>query len=260
MCENLASSLVGLRPRLTKGSQVLKTGPASWRLEIPAGPAGRYRLAQIDDYSGLERRTFRWQEPMLLTLRGRASAADLPGTWGFGLWNDPFGLGLIGGVELLRLPALPNAAWFFFASSANYLSLRDDQAAHGGLAATFCSPRLPAALLALGAPALPLLFFPPMARWLRRLGRRVVQQESAAISGEPGEWREYRLEWRSGEITLQVDRKIMLQTPVAPRGRLGLVIWIDNQFMAIPPNGRLRLGNLPNPTPAWIEFDILELG
>lgn len=260
MPERTMNSLPGLRPRLAGGGQVISNGPASWRLEIPTGPAGQYRLAQIDDYNGLERRAFRWHTPMHLTVRGRASAANLPGTWGFGLWNDPFGLGLIGGVEFFRLPALPNAAWFFFASPDNYLSLRDDQVAYGGLAATFFSPRLPTALLAPAAPALPFLFFPPMARWLRRLGRRVVQQESAAISDEPSEWREYRLEWYPEKVILQVDGQEILQTQVAPRGRLGLVIWIDNQYMAIPPNGRVRLGTLPNPIPAWIEVEILELG
>src|SRR2546427_795796 len=39
-----------LRPRTTRGAQVETIAPGHWRLTIPAGPAGRYRLAQLDDY------------------------------------------------------------------------------------------------------------------------------------------------------------------------------------------------------------------
>jgi hypothetical protein len=60
-------------------------------------------------------------------------------------------MAILKGTEMLRLPALPNTAWFFFASPPNYLSLRDDLPAQGALAAVFRSPRLPASLLVLGA-------------------------------------------------------------------------------------------------------------
>src|SRR5512139_912562 len=86
-----------LRPRHTRGAQVVQIGPAGavkstvWRLEIPAGSAGHYRLAQLDDYSGRPRWKFPWRAPFRLALRARASASEIPGTWGFGLWNNPFG-------------------------------------------------------------------------------------------------------------------------------------------------------------------------
>jgi hypothetical protein len=37
------------------------------------------------------------------------------------------------------------------------------------------------------------------------------------------------------------------------------VIWIDNQYAALPPTGRLSFGALPNPQPAWIEISDLSL-
>jgi len=75
----------------------LKVG--AWRLEFPPGPQGRYRLAQLDDYSHQSRKSFPWQPPVTLSLQARVSAPALPGTWGFGLWNDPFSLSLgFGGV------------------------------------------------------------------------------------------------------------------------------------------------------------------
>ena len=239
-----------LKPRFTRGAQVVQTAPAGWRLEIPAGPAGRYRLAQVDDYSGRLRGRFPWRMPFCLALRARASAQDLPGTWGFGLWNNPFGMGVY------SLPALPNTAWFFFASQQNYLSLRDDLPAQGGLAATFCSPRWPAALFLPGAPFLPLLELPPAMRLARRVGRGIVRQAGAAMLHDPTEWHTYILEWAEQQVSLLVDGQTVLQTAIAPRGPLGLVIWIDNQYAAAPPDGRLRFGTLANPEPAWIEVEI----
>src|SRR5437879_6259384 len=94
-----------LRPRTTPGADVETIAPGHWRLTMPAGPAGRYRLAQLDDYAGLRRAGFPWQPPLRLALRARVSAAGLPGTWGFGLWNDPFGIGVGLGGGARRLPA-----------------------------------------------------------------------------------------------------------------------------------------------------------
>jgi hypothetical protein len=226
---------------------------AGWRLSIPAGPAGHYRLAQIDDYSELRRRSFPWNAPFQLSLRARASAAVIPGTWGFGLWNDPFGMGILSKVGGARLPVLPNAAWFFFASPANHLSLRDDLQAQGALAATFRSRNWPAALLALGAPGLALLAIPATARILRRLMRRFVGQDATALQLDPTEWHEYCLEWRQEAVDFQVDGQLVFHTEIAPVGSLGLVIWIDNQYAAFPADGRLRYGMLANPEETWIE-------
>ncbi len=253
--ENPSSRLLsGLQANLTPGAQVVPGESGAWRLTIPPGPAGRYRLAQLDDYGSLPRRAFRWTPPFSFTLRARASANSIPGTWGFGLWNDPFGMGLLTGKELLRLPALPNTAWFFFASPPNYLSLRDDLPAQGGLCATFHSPTWPALLSILGVLGLPFLFVPPAVRVFRRLARRFVRQEATLLEHNPTEWHTYGLEWQTGSTRFLVDGKVVLQTPVCPRGRLGLVIWVDNQYAALPPTGRLGYGMLPYSEPAWIEI------
>ena len=247
-----------LTPRYTLGAQVVRLHSGGWWLEIPEGLAGHYRLAQLDDYSNLPRRSFLWQAPLNLTLRARASQSSLPGTWGFGLWNDPFALSLGFGGER-HLPALPNTAWFFFASAPNYLSLRDDLPAQGELAATFQSPRWPAAVLALGALALPLLVLPPVARLIRHVGRRIVRQDAVALQADPTEWHTYRLEWSQRRVIFCVDGSSVLETGVAPLGPLGLVIWVDNQYAAWPPSGRLSYGTLPNPQPAWIEIEDLAI-
>lgn len=242
----------------TEGAAVEEINPGHWRLHIPAGPAGTYRLAQFDDYAALKRREFHWNPPVTLQLQGRASAPHLPGTWGFGLWNDPFslGLGLGGGVR--KLPALPQAAWFFFASPPNYLSFRDDLPAVGGLAATFSSKKIPTPLLGLGAPLLPALVFRPAARLFRRLARLVIGQSAVLMPHDPTTWHDYRIVWRAEQVSFVVDGQTVLDTAVAPCSPLGLVVWIDNQYAALPPDGKLGWGTLENED-SWIEVKELEI-
>ena len=147
---------------------MIKIGENSWHLEIPARSTGGYRLAQLDDHGSLQRRDFPWKPPLTLSMEARVSAQVLPGTWGFGLWNDPFSLMLAYNKLVPRLPTFPDAAWFFHASPENYLSIRNDLPANGFLAATFRSKKMPFALLALASPILALAFIPGFAQLVRQ--------------------------------------------------------------------------------------------
>lgn len=249
-----AAASPALERRATAAAEVRAVAPGRWRLSIPAGPAGRYRLAQLDDYSRRQRPAFAWRPPLRLTLSARASQPALAGTWGFGLWNDPFSANLGLGGAARRLPTLPNAAWFFYASPPNHLAVHDHHPAQGYLAATFASPAVPAPVLALAAPALPLLAWPRVARRLRRLARRLVAEDAALLAVDPTAWHTYELDWLAGGVRFYVDRRLAFETAVAPRGPLGLVLWIDNQYAAFPPAGRLRFGTLATPEPAWLEL------
>lgn len=253
----MSSYPLGLRPSLTAGAAIYQAGPSIWRLALPAGDARHYRLAQLDDYSHLPRRAFLHQAPVTLSLRARACNQEIPGTWGFGLWNDPFSMGLLAGNRMPRLPTLPNTIWFFFASAPNYLSLRDDLPARGGLAAAFHTPAWARRLLPVGILSLPLLALPPGRRLLRRLARRIILQQAVELATDPTEWHNYRLEWKPDAASFQVDGRILLETRLAPSGRLGLVIWIDNQYLSFTPDGRIRYGVLPCSEPAWIEISDL---
>jgi len=244
----------------TPGADVQPGATAGcWRLEIPPGPAGQYRLAQLDNYTKVARRSFPHAPPRTLHLRARVSAANLPGTWGFGWWNDPFSLSLGFGGGVRRLPALPNAAWFFFASPQNYLSFREDKPAQNFLAQTFCSPHLPVSLLSFGALAFPLMLIPPVARIMRSALRRVVREDSFAIGVDMTQWHEYRLDWRETGVTFQVDGQIF-KTDISPTPPLGTVIWIDNQFAAFHPSGKLSYGTLAYRQSAWLEVEMVHRG
>src|SRR5512146_2593802 len=129
-----------LKPRYTQGARVEEISSSHFRFSIPGGAVGAYRLAQLDDYSQLTRSQLHWHAPCSLLIKARVSENDLPGTWGFGIWNDPFTASLGLGGMARRLPALPITAWFFRASPPDYLSLRDDLPPQGFLAAVFSSP------------------------------------------------------------------------------------------------------------------------
>jgi hypothetical protein len=243
-----------LRPKHTAGAKVDDSSPGHFLLSIPGGPAGVYRLAQVDDYALSGRSHLNWHSPCGMKIRARTSRNDLPGTWGFGYWNDPFtaSLGLEGMSR--RLPALPNAAWFFHASPPNYLSLRDDLPAQGFLSAAFSSPLIPSMLLVPGLLAAPLLAWPPSARVLRHLARRLVREDACLVKTNPAEWHTYQLEIMEHATRFKLDEQMIFETPTAPLGRLGMVLWIDNQYAAFDPAGRLKYGALENP-PAWLEID-----
>jgi hypothetical protein len=225
----------------------------SWRLSIPPGPAGQYRLAQLEDYRGLTRGRFASRPARSLSLRARTSAGFQAGTWGFGLWNDPFGMALGLDGTPPRLPALPNTAWFFFASPQNYLSFREDKPAQGFMAQSFRSPAIHPLLVPAG------LAFPFSRRTTRRLLSRVIAEDARLVSADTTEWHAYRLGWERERVSFWMDEAVILETQVSPNGPLGLVIWIDNQYAAFTPEGRLGWGTLECGQEAWLDIEDLEI-
>jgi hypothetical protein len=246
--------MLDLKARTTSGAEANEYQSGSWRLSIPAGNCGAYRLAQLDDYLPRSRSKFLWQPPLYLSLSARVSAQAVPGTWGFGLWNDPFSANLGLGGMARRLPTLPDTAWFFFAAPPNYLALYDDHPAQGMLAATFSSIHLSPWLMALGAPLLPLLAVPRIAGWMRRAARHLIKESARQLELDLTAWHNYRMEWLAGQVVFLVDGATVFITPVSPQSPLGLVFWIDNQYAAFPPGGKFKYGSLANSESAWLEI------
>jgi hypothetical protein len=224
-----------------------------YRLAIPQGNARGYRLAQLDDYAKSKRGDFPHRPSLSFSLRARVSAVSLPGTWGFGLWNDPFGLSLGFGGNPFRLPALPNAVWYFHASDENYLSFGNKQG-NGFLAQVFRSPVFPLRrLMKVG------LMLPIARLKARELMNEIVEADAVRLGVDVTEWHGYRLEWSPMQSAFWVDETLVLETPVSPRPPLGLVIWIDNQYAAWRPDGKIGFGVLENTEPAWLEIKDLAL-
>ena len=246
-----------LIPHHTKDANVeqvaASTGSDAFRLSIPKGSANEYRLAQLDDYAKTPRKQFPLRYPVSLSLVARASSAAVPGTWGFGFWNDPFGMSLGFGGTGWRLPALPNAAWFFHASRENHLSFKDDKPAQGFLAQTFRSPAFHPLLIPAG------LALPFSGKATRRWLGRVVEEDGVQLDVDVTQWHSYRLDWRANRVVFEVNQVQVFESAVNPKPPLGTVIWIDNQYAAFTPEGKIGFGVLENPEPAWLEIKDIEI-
>jgi hypothetical protein len=256
---------IELFPRQIGGATVSQI-EGGWRLGMPAGDHLTYRLAQLDDFIDLARSRFRHTSPWTLRLRARISDADIPGTWGFGLWNDPFGFSIGFGGKKRRIPSLPQVTWFMHASPPNWLSFRNDPLpdsnrmvpANGLFAGTFRSPRIPSLVFAPGLLAMPLFNLKPISRFFRRLASGLIRQDGIEINIDVTDWHEYSICWLEDGCTFGVDGSEILSNPISPRPPLGLVLWIDNQFAAWTPEGRLGYGVLEN-APAWMEIKGLKI-
>lgn len=230
-----------LKPRHTTDARVEEISHESshYLLSIPSGKADRYRLSQIDDYAKTKRSRFPLRYPLTLSLSARASSEFIPGTWGFGLWNDPFGLSLGFGGNPFRLPALPNAAWFFGASPESYLSFRAERSdegvsssvdeaqvtpdphaspsaqreayiPNGFLAQTFRSPKFHPWLIPAG------MALPFSRKMTRRLLGKVIADEGTRLSVDVTQWHRYSLDWRENRVSFEVDDELVFESSVSP--------------------------------------------
>lgn len=224
------------------------------RLLMAGARRDTYSDVQIDDYAGLARRRFPWQPPLRMTVRARA-AGRLAGTVGFGFWNNPFSP--LGGT-----PALPAALWFFFGSPRSDMPLALGVSGHGWKAACIDATR-PSAL-AWAPLTLPVLLANRVPALYRRIWPHVqhsLRIAEASIIAPDQHWREYMIEWRVNGACFLVDGALVLETDRPPRGPLGFVAWVDNQWMVATPRGRFGWGLLQAEAQwldlAWVRIEPL---
>ena len=236
----------GLDPAWTPleiGGGRVGLGPAGLALSLPPQDGTAYADAQITDYAGRARRDFPWRPPLRLTVEAQASGPgdSLAGTAGFGFWNDPFQPGR------REIPRPPRAAWFFFGAPPNDLRLALDRPGHGWQAATFDASRaLFWTLLPLALPGFLLMRVPALYRALWPLGQRALGVAEAPLPADLlGAPHTYTLDWRVGRVTFAVDGATVLETARSPRGPLGFIAWIDNQYAIVTPQGRFGWGVAP---------------
>jgi hypothetical protein len=235
---------------------LVETGPPL-RLVLPP-VAGGYADAQIDDY-GLpavqRRRDYPWRPGVRLRVQARFSheAGTLQGTAGFGFWNAPFG------DPTVRWPALPQAVWFFYASAPSDLPLPLRGPGRGWFAATIDAARPAALALAPTSPLVLLLHqLPPLRRRLWPFIRRCLGISFWPLSVSMTGWHTYELHWQKAGSIFLVDGQTVYQTPHAPRGPLGFVTWLDNQYMVLTVNGRMRWGTVAITETQWLELANLQ--
>ncbi len=243
--------------RYVVGEGALEPTGHTLRLVNTDTSSRRYTDAQLDDYQGLPRCRFRWRPPLTMTVRARFShpTGQLSGTAGFGFWNDPF---MMTGA---RWPALPRALWFFYASPPSNMKLDLHAPGWGWKAATIDAGRWPFFLLAPIAPlAVPLMNIGPLYRALWPLGQRAIGVSEAVVAAEMTAWHTYTIEWGTTRAHFAVDGQTVLDCDTPPRGPLGFVMWLDNQYAVVTPWGRFGYGLLDAPGRQWMEVDAVNIG
>ena len=72
-------------------------------------------------------------------------------------------------------------------------------------------------------------------------------------------WHRYDVYWLRERVVWGVDGHVVHAADVSPRGPLGLVIWIDNQWARVTPAGSFGAGLLANAAPQWLEYRDLRI-
>lgn len=238
------------------GERPLPAGPL--RLLTPPTMKG-YVDAMIDDYGLPEiggRRDYPWRPGVSLRLRARFShgIGQLLGTAGFGFWNAPVG------DPTVRRPALPQAVWFFFGSPPNDLPLAEEGPGQGWYAATIDAASWRAKALMPLAPLVVLgNHFARLKRWWWPWIRRQLGTAFAPLAVDMTAWQNYRLVWRADGCAFYVNGRCLLETAAGPRGPLGFVCWLDNQYMRLEVDGRFGWGTLPLSVAQWLEIADLHI-
>jgi hypothetical protein len=237
--------------RVEIGEGVVEIEADHARLCLMGASSRRYSDAQLDDTRGLARRHYRWRRPLRLSLRARFShrVGELRGTAGFGFWNVPFGPGQA------RVPALPRAVWFFFGSPPHDVPLALDVAGSGWKASCLDAGRAGALVWAPAAPfALLAMRSKPLYRRLWPRIQSALGISEAEVGVDTREWHRYVVEWGADGALFLVDGRTILHAPASPRGPLGFVAWIDNQFAIASPRGRLGWGLVDIDQAQWLEM------
>jgi hypothetical protein len=210
-----------------------------------------YSNAQIYDYANRPRAALPCTPPIRLDVRARFShsADDLRGTAGFGFWNQPIMPGQ-------AIPRLPRNVWFFFGSRPSNMAFAYGVPGFGWKAATLDTTRLPFLLLAPTAPIGVLLMrIPALYRTLYPVAQWAIGAREKLVEVDMREWHSYRIEWLPSVANFYVDGALLFRSMTPPRGPLGLVVWLDNQYAVVTPQGNLAFGLLPLDQTQWMEID-----
>jgi ligand-binding SRPBCC domain-containing protein len=227
------------------GGQVLE-GPVT-RFLLAAGITG-YADAQIDDFG--QSGKFHNRPGTTLNVQARFShtADSLLGTAGFGFWNAPYG------DPSFKRIALPQAVWFFFASRPADLPFAPGSPGRGWFAGTIAASTGRGLIAVASAPMMLVLNqFSVLRRRLWPAFRHQLGIASVPLYLDMRLWHEYRIDWQKDHCRFEVDGQTVLLAEQSPRGPLGFVCWLDNQYLVLSPQGRFRTGTLALPEEQFME-------
>lgn len=216
----------------------------AFSLTIPPATGNNYHNAQITSYTS--RQDFQFEPPVSLRIRAHATG-EINGTAGFGFWNHPYG----------RIPRLPKAVWFFYGSPPNNMPLAKGVPGHGWKCATFDAANwrflslLPAAPIGFLMMRVPFFY-----NRLWGIGQRALGvDEHLLAESQLTEPHDYSIQWETSRVRFSIDEQTVFETNRSPKGKLGFIAWVDNQYAIVTPQGRFGHGLLEVTTPQRLMID-----
>ena len=64
----------------------------------------------------------------------------------------------------------------------------------------------------------------------------------------------YQIDWLKDRVIFSIDDQTIHASPYSPHGKMGIVIWIDNQYAIVTPQGRFGWGLIEISEPQWIDL------
>jgi hypothetical protein len=230
---------------LTKGNGKSVLSDELISFELPENITKSYSNSQLDDYRTLSRGDFKWSPPLKMSLDAifeiteNKDGSKLTGTSGFGFWNDPF---MMTG---LRWPTLPKALWFFYSSSESELYLNEASKGNYWRAMSLDAHHFKFfSILPLLSLSFPLFNITKFREWMWPKVRKLFKGEEKIIKTNQFDWHKYEIQWEKDYVTFSIDNKQLYRTEYSPKGPLGLVIWMDNQYLKIKPTGKIAFGSI----------------
>ncbi len=83
--------------------------------------------------------------------------------------------------------------------------------------------------------------------------RREIDDQEAPVGADMRQWHTYTLRWLRNSAEFLVDGEAVLRSRLAPKGPLGFVVWIDNQYAVVTPQGAFGGGLLDARGRQWLE-------
>jgi hypothetical protein len=223
---------------ISKASGHVEQSLDSYSLAL--GPLQKgYANGQIDDYHWKSRRDFCNVPNLKLSLKARweGPTDGLHGTSGFGFWNDPF---MMTGW---RWPSLPQAIWFLVSCPKSNLSLNPDCKNKAGLRSFQVNAWHRAFLKKLFLWMLRAPFWNfAKEQWIPQLCKDIECTETF-IDLELHTWNHFEIFWQDQEVSFYVNGELVQNSKCSIKSPLGLVIWMDNQYLVFDPWLNLRYGN-----------------
>lgn len=116
------------------------------------------------------------------------------------------------------------------------------------------------ALVPFTLPGILLMRVPLFYRALWPVGQAALGVSEALLdTSYMAEAHDYTLEWQRDGLRFLVDGETVHESPHSPRGPLGFIAWIDNQYAIVSPKGHFGWGLVDVPQAQTLSLESIDI-